>query len=53
MTGLGCNFELDRTRFMPRLHPPVQITASYRDAIFPDFSGIPDFHKSKSSMINL
>ena len=23
---------------------------SVRDAIFPDFSGIPDFHKSKSSM---
>ena len=24
-----------------------------RDAIFPDFSGIPDFHKSKLSMKNL
>ena len=25
----------------------------YRDAIFPDFSGIPDFHKSKLSIKNL
>ena len=24
-----------------------------RDAIFPDFSGIPDFYKSKLSMTNL
>ena len=24
-----------------------------RDAIFPDFSGFPDFHKSKLSMKNL
>ena len=26
---------------------------SYRDAIFPDFSGFPDFHKSKMSIQNL
>ena len=30
-----------------------QIGVYSRDAIFPDFSGIPDFHKSKLSMKNL
>ena len=30
-----------------------QIVFIHRDAIFPDFSGIPDFHKSKLSMKKL
>ena len=29
------------------------ISVFHRDAIFPDFSGIPDFHKSKMSMKSL
>ena len=32
---------------------PLNSNTVIRDAIFPDFSGIPDFHKSKLSMKNL
>ena len=32
---------------------PYKKGVFHRDAIFPDFSGIPDFHKSKLSKKNL
>ena len=31
----------------------INLRFQYRDAIFPDFSGFPDFHRSKLSMKNL
>ena len=37
--------------FIARVY--VTDCAYTRDATFPDFSGIPDFHKSKLSMKNL
>ena len=32
---------------------PMPCGSIFRDPIFPDFSGIPDFHKSKLSMKTL
>ena len=37
----------------PRKYQKITIDQKDRDAIFPDFSGITDFHKSKLSMKNL
>ena len=36
----------------PRYEHALVHCKQFRDAIFPDFSGIPDFHKSKLSMKN-